>query len=224
MSDVRVHIFVGAYGSGKTEVSMNYAVKLRQDYEKVALIDLDIVNPYFRSREAAEPLQKAGVEVIFPKGQLRTADLPALSPEILSFLQDPDCHVIFDVGGDEVGAIALGRFKPYFKEGDYEMIFVVNTLRPFTKNLPEIEEKIKQISKTSRLKITHIVANINLVTETKIEDIFKGYSVIKEVSEKLDLPIKYLAVEESLKGKEELNKLEEPICYLQLYNRPEWLR
>ena len=223
MSDVRIHVFVGAYGSGKTEVSINYAVKLRQEHEKIALIDLDIVNPYFRSREAAEQLEKAGVEVIFPKGQLRTADLPALSPEILSFLQDPDCHVIFDVGGDEVGAIALGRFKPYFREREYEMIFVVNTLRPFTKSVSEIEQKIEQISKTSRLEITHLVANINLVRKTKVEDILKGYTVVKNVAEILHLPIKYLAVEESFQDREEIKRLAEPISYLHLYNRPDWL-
>lgn len=224
MSDVRIHIFVGAYGSGKTEVSMNYAVKLRQEHEKVALIDLDIVNPYFRSREAAEQLEKIGVKVIFPKGQLRTADLPALSPEILSFLQDPDCHVIFDVGGNEIGATALGRYKPYFKEGEYEMVFVVNTLRPFTKDVPEIEEMFKQISITSRLQITHLVANINLVTKTKIEDVLKGYPIVKEVADNLNLPIKYLAVEESLRDRVELKQFAEPIAYLHLYNRPEWLR
>ncbi len=224
MSKVRIHIFTGAYGSGKTEVSMNFAVELRKKYEKVALVDLDIVNPYFRSREAAGPLEEAGVNVIFPKGQLATADLPALSPDILRGLQDPECHVVFDVGGDEVGAVALGRFHPYFQEGLYEMNFVINTLRPFTKDFTGIEEKINGIMKTSRIKVTHLIANINMVSDTTPQDILQGYPVIKETSHKLNLPIKYFAIEESLRDAPELTEIAEPIRYIYLYNRPEWLR
>lgn len=224
MSSTRIHIFTGAYGSGKTEVSMNYAVDLRKEYDKVALVDLDVVNPYFRSREAAGPLEEAGVEVIFPKGQLATADLPALSPDILRVLQDQEYHVVFDVGGDEIGATALGRFNPYFKEGQYVMNFVVNTLRPFTKDFVGIQEKMQEIMRTSRLKITNLVANINLVSETTGEDVVNGYPVIKEVSEKMDLPILYFAVEEGLKSDPELKEIAAPIRFIHLYNRPEWLR
>lgn len=220
----RIHIFTGAYGSGKTEVSMNYAVDLRREHDKVALVDLDIVNPYFRSREAAGPLKEAGVEVVFPAGALASADLPAITPDILRFMQDTDYQVVFDVGGDDVGAIALGRFKPHFQEGTYDMHFVVNTLRPFTRDFAGIKGIMDEVSLTSRLKITHLVANINLCGETTPEDIMNGYAVIKEVSEKTNLPVKYLAVEETMKGKLDLDKFAEPIRFIHLYNRPDWLR
>lgn len=223
MSNQRIQIFTGAYGSGKTEVSMNFAVDLRKEYDKVALIDLDIVNPYFRSREAAGPLREAGVEVIFPGGALATADLPAISSDILRVLQDDDYKVVFDVGGDNVGAVALGRFNPYFQAG-YDMNFVVNTLRPFTRDMEGIQEIMKEVVQASRLKATHLVANINMVTETTVEDLQQGYSILKEVADTIGLPVKYLAVEESLKGRLDPTEFTEPIRWIHLYNRPAWLK
>ncbi|AZR73451.1 hypothetical protein BBF96_08680 [Anoxybacter fermentans] len=224
MSDKRIQIFTGAYGSGKTEVSMNFAVDLKKEHEKVALVDLDIVNPYFRSREAAGPLREKGVEVIFPAGVLATADLPALSPHILRVLQNQQYQVVFDVGGDDVGAVALGRFNSYFKEDQYDMNFVVNTNRPFTRDVMGIEKIINKVMKSSRLKVTHLIANINLCNETTVEDIMKGYPIIKEVSSKLKVPIKYLAVEESLKDELDPNAFDEPVRFIHLYNRPDWLK
>lgn len=224
MSDNRIHIFTGAYGSGKTEVSMNYAVNLRKEFEHVALIDLDIANPYFRSREAAGPLREQGLEVVFPGGVLASADLPAISPEILRVLQDDRYQVVFDVGGDNVGAIALGRFKQYFKEGLYNMYFVINTLRPFTQDLPGIKQIMDEVMAASRLKVTHLVANINLCGETTPEIITEGYPVIKEVARELALPIKYLAVEETLKDQINQAAFAEPLRFIHLYNRPDWLK
>lgn len=220
----RIQIFTGAYGSGKTEVSMNYAVDLKKEYSKVGLIDLDIVNPYFRSREAADLLTEKGVEVIFPSGALATADLPALSPDILRLLQNEEYQVVIDVGGDNVGAVVLGRFKPYFTEGNYEMNFVVNTLRPFTSNVEGIQAMIEEITQASKLKVTHLVANINLCGETSSEDIAAGYRIVQEVSEKLQIPVKYIAVEESLQDDSKLAKLDVPIRFIHLYNRPGWLK
>ncbi len=222
MSNKRIQLFTGAYGSGKTEVSMNYAENLRKNYDKVALVDLDIANPYFRSREAAGPLEEAGIEVI-PKGRLANADLPALSPEILRVLQDTSYQAVFDVGGDDVGAIALGRFNPYFKEGEYDMNFVINTLRPFTQNPEGIMGIMEEVMHAARLKITHLVVNINLCGETNVEDIKAGYQIVKEVSEKRGLPIRYIAVEESLKEDINLEDFVEPIQYIHLYNRPTWM-
>lgn len=224
MSNKRIQIFTGAYGSGKTEVSMNYAVSLRREHEKVALIDLDIVNPYFRSREAAGPLREAGVDVIFPSGALASADLPAITPDINRVLQDEEYKVVFDVGGDNVGAIALGRFHPYFGEGQYDMNFVINTLRPFTRDVEGIREILQEVSQASRIQVTHLVANINIVTDTTVEDILHGYQVIKEASAAFELPVKYLAVEETLKGKLPEEAFDVPVQYIHLFNRPDWLK
>lgn len=224
MSNQRIQIFTGAYGSGKTEVSMNHAVELRKVHEKVALIDLDIVNPYFRSREAAGPLREAGVEVVFPSGALASADLPAISPDINRVLQDEEYQVVFDVGGDNVGATALGRFKPYFAEGRYDMNFVINTLRPFTREAEGIREIMEEVALASRIRITHLVANINLVLDTRVDDILSGYRVIKEVADIMNIPVKYLAAEETLKGKLPEDAFETPVRYIHLFNRPDWLK
>lgn len=224
MSNKRIQIFTGAYGSGKTEVSMNYAVDLRKNHEKVALIDLDIVNPYFRSREAAGPLREKGVEVIFPSGALASADLPAISPDINRVMQDEEYQVVFDVGGDNVGAIALGRFHPYFADGQYDMNFVINTLRPFTREVEGIREIMEEVIQASRIQVTHLVANINLVNDTRVEDILNGYQVVKAASEAFDLPVKYLAVEETLKGRLSEEAFDAPVRYIHVFNRPDWLK
>ena len=224
MTDKRIHIFTGPYGSGKTEVSMNFAVELKEKHEKVALIDLDIVNPYFRSRQAAKPLSEAGVEVIHPPGKLANADLPAISRDITRVLRDDSYVVIFDVGGDDVGATALGRFNPHLRDRQCEMHFVVNTNRPFSKDVESIEEILRKVEKASRLEVDDLVGNINLCNETKVSDIEKGYTVLEEASQELDLPINYLAVEESLKDEIDSDKFGAPVKFIQLYNRPVWMR
>ena len=133
-----IYIVTGHYGSGKTEFSVNYALSLKKTCEKVFLVDLDIVNPYFRSNDARALLEDAGICVIAPAYAGTNVDIPVLPPEIMRIFEEEDAKIILDVGGDDDGAIALGRYKKYFDESGYELYLVVNTRRPLTSNADEI--------------------------------------------------------------------------------------
>jgi len=200
----RITVITGHYGSGKTEVSINYAIHLAQKGLKTAIVDLDIVNPYFRSREAGDRLKEYGIKVVCTNQRYLYADLPALSPEIYGVLQNKEYYAVFDVGGDDVGATALGRYNKYFKEEDYEMLFVVNVNRPFTKDKESVIRYMREIEAASRLKVTHLVNNTHLLKETTVEDLLKGQKVVEEVSRELGIPVKLITAQ-----KEILDKLPE---------------
>ena len=136
----KIHITVGHYGSGKTEFSVNYALFLKKTHDKVILVDLDIVNPYFRSNDARAILENAGVAVIAPDYAGTNVDIPVLPPEVMRIFNEPDAQVVIDVGGDDDGAIALGRYKQFFDRADYEMNLVVNTRRPLSSTVEEIKK------------------------------------------------------------------------------------
>ncbi len=220
----KTHIFIGYYGSGKTELAINYATQLAGSSQPVALVDLDIVNLYFRSRETKDVLAAKGVEVIVSPGNLAQADLPALSPAILGVLQREGLKVVFDVGGDDAGATALGRFVRYIPEGSYNLFFVVNTYRPFTRTKAEIIKALRAIEAASRLKVTHLVSNSNLGGETDRECIVEGLSLVKEVAGELGLPVAFAGVPESLASQMEAELGNVPLMPLQLYMVPHWLR
>ena len=187
----KIYITVGHYGSGKTEYSVNYALELRKTCEKVILVDLDIVNPYFRSNDAREFLESNGVTVIAPDYAGTNVDVPALPAEIIRIFNEEDAAIVIDVGGDDDGAIALGRYKPFFDKADYEMSLVVNTRRPLSTTVDEIIEMKQNIEIASRLSVTNIIADTNISDETTKEIIEEGYQIIKEAAEKMDLPVKY---------------------------------
>lgn len=178
-------VIVGDYGSGKTEFSLNLARKLASK-EKIALVDLDIVNPYFRSRQAAELLEEVGVEVVFNR-QYRDADLPALSPRIDTVVAGPGT-VIMDVGGDD-GAIVLGRFKGPLKRHKAELWQIVNCTRPFTANPAGIIEAARRIEGKSGLKISALVNNTNLGRETDAEIVRAGAKIVAEAAAEMGLPL-----------------------------------
>lgn len=188
----KIHITVGHYGSGKTEFSVNYALYLRKTHDKVILVDLDIVNPYFRSNDARKILEDAGITVIAPDYAGTNVDIPVLPPEVMRIFNEPDAQVVIDVGGDDDGAIALGRYKQFFDRADYEMNLVVNTRRPLSSTVEEIIEMKQNIEITSRLSATSVIADTNIADETTKEIIEEGYLVTKQAAEKMCLPIKYV--------------------------------
>ncbi len=193
-------VFTGAFGSGKTELSINYAISFAKECN-VALIDLDIVNSYFRSRTKREVMEKEGVRVVAPEGALGYVDIPIIIPQVKGFIENKDFKVVLDVGGEKIGAKVLGSLKPSIEVRDYDFLFVINTYRPFTSNVDEILLMAKEIEGAARLRFTGIVANPNLGHETTKEDILSGLKIIREASEKMGLPIKFLVVEEkSLEG------------------------
>ncbi len=187
----KIYITVGHYGSGKTEFSVNYALELKKTCDNVILVDLDIVNPYFRSNDARALLEENGITVIAPDYAGTNVDIPVLPAEIMRIFNEKDAKIILDVGGDDDGAIALGRYKQFFDKADYEMSLVVNTKRPLSSTVAEIIEMKENIEAASRLKVSNIIADTNIADETTKDIIIRGYEITKEAANKLNLPIKY---------------------------------
>ncbi|MFZ5626871.1 MAG: hypothetical protein ACOY3H_05945 [Bacillota bacterium] len=188
------YVFVGYYGSGKTEMAVNFAYARKQAEQRVALVDLDIVNLYFRSRELKEKLAEDGIDVIVSEGKLALADLPALTPAIYGVLSQPQLPVIWDVGGDEVGATALGRFAAQIEASSYQLYLVVNTFRPFTRKPAEILKVKEEIERAARLKITHFVANPNLGEATTVQQVFEGTLLVEEAAILAGIPLAWVGV------------------------------
>jgi hypothetical protein len=205
MEDKKVTVFTGNFGSGKTEISLNYALHLIKENEKVAVIDLDTVNPYFRSREKNELMEEKGIEVVYPK-ELKYADLPIITPNIKKYLQNEDYYTVIDVGGEEDGAKVLASIAGDVEKTDYEINLVINTKRPFTDNLEGIKKMKQKIESASKLSVDNLVCNINLGAETTIEDVKNDYPLVKKASKELDLPIKFISVRKDLQG--DLEKLD----------------
>ena len=220
--DNRIRIIIGHYGSGKTEFSINYAVKLNEIDKKVALVDLDVVNLYFRSREKKELLKSKGIEVIGSSIEGNALDIPSISSDALKVLQDESYHTILDIGGDPAGARTLGRYHNYLYEGNYDMFFVLNANRPETQNVEKVLEYMVKIEETSRAKITGIISNTHLLKDTRVEDIIKGYKLALEVEKESDIPLKYIAVLKELVP--DLPKdIKDKVFPIDLYMREEWM-
>lgn len=197
----RIQIFTGHFGSGKTELSINYVLQVKDTEEKPPLlIDLDLINPYFRSRDHREALLKRGVEVIAPQGELQQVDLPIITPDIFKALQDRKYRVIIDVGGDPDGATSLGMFYSYFQREAYTMYMVVNPYRPQSREIGDVLELKEAIERVSRLTITGLIANGNLGSQTTQEVVEEGYARVEEMAEEMGVPVKMVGVREDLMG------------------------
>jgi cellulose biosynthesis protein BcsQ len=191
MFDKRINIFTGHFGSGKTEVSVNYALKLSEKYKNTCIVDFDIVNPFFRTADARDELERRGVQVMLPRYANTNVDVPALPAEINKLFENKDYHVVFDVGGDDLGARALSRYREEIEQEQHELFFVINTRRPMTNTLEKIIEMLQQIEDSSRLKVTKLVNNTNLLQYTDADEILRGHDIIERVSEKLNIPIAF---------------------------------
>lgn len=189
----KINIVTGHYGSGKTEFAINYALKLKESFGASTICDMDIVNPYFRTNDAVDFLNKKGVSVIAPEYANTNLDLPSLPSDIISVFSENAAPSVLDVGGDDDGAIALGQFYPYLSKEDYEMFFVINTLRPDTSSAEDIINLVKAIEYTSRCRVTSIVNNSNLAYLSSVKDIKDSLKLVDEVAKKLNLPVKYIS-------------------------------
>ncbi len=193
-----ISIVTGHYGSGKTEFSVNFALSLKQTHEKVFLVDLDIVNPYFRSNDSRALLENAGVRVIAPSYAGTNVDIPVLPPEIMRIFEEKDAQIVLDVGGDDDGAIALGRYKQYFDKNGYNLYLVVNTRRPLTATKAEILQMKADIEAASRLSVSAFIADTNLAEETTAELVEEGYKILEEVSKETNIPIAFVCATEQV--------------------------
>ncbi len=221
---MRITIIGGAYGSGKTEFAVNYAKHLKnEDQGRIGLIDLDIVNPYFRSRDLTVQMEQTGITVVSSELAMENVDIPALSPRIYSLLQDHSYRVVVDVGGDPVGARALGRFNQYFMAEPYDFWVVINPFRPETRNADEAARLIESLQNAGRIGATGLVANINLGRETTLEIWRQGLPVIHEIAGRMELPIMFYAVESGFLADNIDFFTGYPVFPLQLAMLPPWL-
>ena len=190
MEHKRLTLFAGHYGSGKTNIAVNYALHLAKEGKQVCIADLDIVNPYFRTADSRQELESAGVELISPQFANSNVDLPALPAQAYKLVQDKRCYGIMDIGGDDRGAYALGRYVPFMKqENDYRMVYVANCYRPLTRTAAEALEVMQEIEAACGLAFTDIVNNSNLATETDIQTVLDSRDFIRELSGLSGLPV-----------------------------------
>lgn len=190
MEHKRLTLFAGHYGSGKTNIAVNYALHLAKEGKQVCIADLDIVNPYFRTADSRQELESAGVELISPQFANSNVDLPALPAQAYKLVQDKRCYGIMDIGGDDRGAYALGRYVPYMKqEKNYRMVYVANCYRPLTRTAAEALEVMQEIEAACGLAFTDIVNNSNLASETDVQAVLNSRDYIQELSERSGLPV-----------------------------------
>ena len=186
----RITLFCGHYGSGKTNIAVNYALKLKADGLDVALADLDIVNPYFRSKDSMAELEKAGVRVIALPFANSSVDLPALPSQAYSLVQNRSVYAVLDIGGDDRGAYALGRFVPYIlEENDYEVVYVVNFFRPLTQTVDQAIEVMGEIESACGLKFSAVINNSNLGAESTTETVRSTSEKAEELCRRTGLPL-----------------------------------
>lgn len=223
MHDKRLVIIIGRYGSGKTEFAVNYAVKMKEIYENVSIADLDIVNPYFRSREKREFFEGIGVKVYDSSIRNTSLDIPALPAEMTGVILNQNIKSIIDVGGDPVGARVLSRYSEQIKNVEYDMFFVINGNRPETSTVEGVLKYLKLIEATSRLKITGLINNTHLLKETTAEDVEFGHELTKKVSWETDIPIRYEAVIRETADKIKNPEIIEKLFPINLYMREEWM-
>lgn len=230
-------IFAGRFGSGKTEVAINYALSLVGDTSPsvaqlspgeenplapVILIDLDIVTPYFRSRETADRVKAQGVDVIAPSMVGQHLDTPAITPQILGAVEQLDRPVVLDVGGDKQGARALGQFSPAIRRRGYTMLFVVNPYRPFTGTAEGLSSSIAEIEASARLQVTSLVSNPNLMGQTTKEQIIEGHTRIERFAQTLGLPVAFVCIERQWTEVLGSNHFAQPVLALDRYFVMSW--
>ena len=206
MQHKRLTLFAGHYGSGKTNIAVNYALRLAGEGKAVVIADLDIVNPYFRTKDSAKELEQAGVHLISPQFANTNVDLPALPAEAYRLVTDKASYGIMDIGGDDRGAYALGRYVPaIIEEDNYRMAFVANCYRPLTRTPEDAMEVMKEIEAACGLRFTCIINNSNLGTETTPETVLDSIPYITALSELSGLPTwlhtATIEVAEGLEGK-----------------------
>lgn len=188
LENQKIHIFVGHYGSGKTEVSLNFAIKEAKQGKKVTIIDLDTVNPYFRTNDAKAILKEHGINVIASEFASTNVDMPTVPPEVLGVFEKDEV-IIFDVGGDDDGAYPLGQYVRFFENTGYKMHLVVNARRPLSSTAREITQMALDIQKASRLKVTDIYNNTNVAKATDEETLMSGICEIEKAADELGIEI-----------------------------------
>ncbi|MBQ6337129.1 MAG: hypothetical protein IJI50_07850 [Ruminococcus sp.] len=215
----RLTILCGHYGSGKTNIAVNMAFDLKAQRDNVAIADLDIVNPYFRSKDSEDEFKERGIRLICSDFASSNVDLPSMPADLYSITDDKSLSVVLDIGGDDRGAYALGRLRDAIKaENDYEMLMVVNKFRPLTPDAPSTIEVMREIEWACGIPFTGIINNSNLAGETDADDVLGSQAYAEEVAKLSNLPLVLTTVEEKLY--DELKDKISPLFRLKLQARP----
>src|SRR3989339_733402 len=217
-------VICGNYGSGKTETAVNLAIKRKMDGIDVKITDLDLVNPYFRTREARVLLESLGITVILPDRQYMHADLPILAPAVAGMIQQPSELTILDAGGDDVGVTVLAALENHLSKKKVQLLQVINPFRPFTEDVKGCIRIKEEIEASSKMKVTGLVGNANLIDETLPEHIYKGYDLLKEVSSATGLKIEFITACSNIYPQLELNRFSCPVLEIQRKMNPPWKR
>jgi len=217
----RAIIIIGNYGSGKSEVAVNWTIAMKNwGINQISIADLDIVNPYFRSREAIKVMEEKGINVVAPKGRHFYADLPIILPEIKGLFQNQEGYAVFDVGGEDVGAKLLSSFHGFIT--DYELLVVVNSNRPFTNTLENTKILKHKMENAAGLRITGFIGNTHLMDETDVDTILKGAAFLSELSEATDIPVRFITAHTSLYEKVMEAKPKVPVLPVERILSPPW--
>ena len=206
MSEKRITLFAGHYGSGKTNIAVNYALHLKKAGYPTVIADLDIVNPYFRTKDSEEELREQGIDLICSEFANTNLDIPSLPQTMYRVVHDRSSYAVMDICGDDAGAVALGRFaEAISSEDNYEMLFVLNFFRPLTRTAEEAYTVLREIEYASKLRFTGIVNNSNLGELTTAEDVISTFAEAERLSEMSGLPVKFISAKkdvcEKLTGK-----------------------
>jgi hypothetical protein len=215
-------IIVGNYGSGKTEVSINLAVNQKRAGVDVKIADLDLVNPYFRTREARNPLLKLGIEVVVPEEKYLQADLPILSPAVSGLIRHPMELTLIDAGGNDVGATVLAALADSFSNKHVHMLQVVNPFRPFTDTIESCLKIRSEIERASKMTINGIIGNANLIDETSVDDIYNGYDFVKALSVESRLPLEFITASVELLPEIDMGRFSCPVLPIERQLVPPW--
>jgi hypothetical protein len=218
-----VVIIAGNYGSGKTEIAINLAVYEKQNGKDVKLADLDLVNPYFRTREARKQLQAIGIEVVLPPDQYMTADLPILSSRVAALIRQRNHLAILDAGGNDVGATVLAALGESLKGRPVKMLQVINPFRPYTDTVEGCMKICREIETASKIKMNGIIGNANLIEDTQPTHIYAGYDFVKKLSGESGLPLEFITVGEPLRPEIELTRFSCPVLTIKRQLVPPWL-
>ncbi len=215
----RLTLLCGHYGSGKTNVAVNMALELRKARDKVAIADLDIVNPYFRAKDSIEDFKNADIRLICSEYANTNVDIPALPQDMYTLTADKTLSAVLDIGGDDRGALALGRLVPEIKaEDNYEMLMVINCFRPLTPDVASTIEVMREIEYACKLPFTGLVNNSNIGDMTTAQDVIKSMEYAREVERLSGVPLKLTTVIQELYG--ELSEKIQNLMALRLQSRP----
>ena len=196
----RIKVLVGEFGSGKTELAVNLALYAQRSGMKTAVVDMDLIKPFFRTREHRQQLEAEGVTVVSPESGLSHADLPIMPPNLTRVMFSPEYHVVMDVGGSK-SAVVLGQLRHRLQENGCEVLMVVNTRRPFSSDAEGVLQAIRGVESVSGLRVTGLVSNTNLGGETTADHVQEGLQVVRSVSEATGLPLRWLILPDWLYGR-----------------------